>query len=309
MARAGISEQQVIEAAEGLAASGQPVTVAAVREALGSGSFSTINAHLGKWREASGGARPGSDIPDMPEPVGRAARAFWGVAWKEAQAGIQGEREALDAARRDMARERQDMTAEITRLEGENGQQADALDRMREALDKAEAARRAAEEAAQGLRVDNARLDERAKAAEATADTLRADNARLGERTQAAETRADTLEAARLGLAGEVSRLEADNARQAQEVERFRQASEKAEAERLREEAARRQAEEAAQALQVENARLLERATGAETHGAGLQGELDKLHERFQELAAKVTPAQPSASRARPKPADKPEAP
>lgn len=310
MARQGVTEQQVIEAAEGLAANGQPVTVSAVREALGgTGSYSTINPLLAKWREASGGQRSGGDVPDMPEPVGRAARAFWGAAWKEAQDGIKGDREALDAARRDMARERQDMTGEILRLEAENARQAEELERRGAALDQAEAARRAAEEAANGLRVDNARLDERAKAAEGTADTLRADNARLEERTKTAETRADTLETERRGLAGEVNRLEADNARQAQEVERFRHASGKAEAEREREETARIQAEASAQVLQVENARLLERATGAESHGAGLQGELDKLHARFQEVAAKVTPTAPApapAPRARKKPEEKP---
>ena len=315
MARVGITEQQVIEAAEGLAGSGQAVTVAAVRDALGgTGSYSTINPLLAKWREGSGGGRVGSDIPDMPETIGRAARAFWGAAWKEAQDGIQGEREALDAARRDMNRERQDMTAEITRLEGENTQQAEELDRLRDALDKSEAARRAAEEATNALRVDNARLDERAKAAEAIAQGLRADNARLEERTKTAETRAETLESERRGLAGDVTRLEADNARQAEEVERLRQAAQKAEAERAQEEAARREAEASKQALQVENARLLERATGAEGLGVGLQGELDKLHARFQEVAAKVTapaapvPAPARSARPRKQPADKPEA-
>ena len=206
MARQGVTEQQVIEAAEGLAASGQPATVSAVREVLGSGSFTTINAHLAKWREGSGGKGAASDVPDMPEGVGRAARAFWGAAWKEAQDGIQGERETLDAARRDLARERQDMTAEILRLEGENTRQADELDRLREALAKAEAERMDAKETAQALRVENARLDERAKA--------------------------------------------------------------------------------------------------AETHGAGLQDELDKLHTRFQELAAKLAPPAPEAAKSRKKTPD-----
>jgi hypothetical protein len=185
MARVGITEQQVIEAAEGLAGSGQAVTVAAVRDALGgTGSYSTINPMLAKWREGSGGNRSGSDIPDMPETIGRAARAFWGAAWKEAQAGIQGERETLDAARRDLARERQDMTAEILRLEGENARQADELERLREAMAKAETARQEAKEAAQALRVENARLDERAKAAEALGVGLQGELDKLHTRFQ-----------------------------------------------------------------------------------------------------------------------------
>lgn len=101
------------------------------------------------------------------ERVGRGARAFWGAAWKEAQAGLQGERDTLDVARRDLARERQDMAAEIRCLEAENGRQADELDRLRDTLAKAEQGQQDAKEAAQGLRVDNARLDERVKSAEA----------------------------------------------------------------------------------------------------------------------------------------------
>ena len=185
MARGGITEQQVIDAAEGLAACGQAVTVAAVREALGgTGSYSTINPLLAKWREGSGGKGAASDVPDMPEGVGRAARAFWGAAWKEAQTSLQGERETLDAARRDLARERQDMTTEILRLEEENTRQADELDRLREALAKAEAERMDAKEAAQALQVENARLDERAKAAEAHGTGLQDELDKLHKRFQ-----------------------------------------------------------------------------------------------------------------------------
>ena len=184
MARQGITEQQVIEAAEGLAASGQAVTVSTVREALGgTGSFSTINAHLGKWKEG-GGARPVSDVPDMPDPISRAARAFWAVAWKEAQQEVKGEREALDLARRDMERDRRDMAAEIARLEAETATQADELARLRTDLAEQAAAQLRAEEAAQSLRVENARLDERAKAADQRGADLQQELTQLHARFQ-----------------------------------------------------------------------------------------------------------------------------
>lgn len=184
MARQGITEEQVIEAAEALAASGQPVTVSAVRESLGSGSYTTINAHLGKWRAAGGTAATGGDAPDMPEGVGRAARVFWGTAWKAAQEGIQGEREALDAARRDMARERQDMAGEIARLEAETARQSEAAQQLKDALDTAEQARREAEAATHALQVENARLEERAKAAEGRAEGVQTELDKLHERFQ-----------------------------------------------------------------------------------------------------------------------------
>lgn len=183
MARQGISEQQVFEAAEQLAQSGQAVTVSAVREVIGSGSFSTINAFLGKWKE-SGDARKPAEVPDMPEPVGRAMRQLWGVAWKEAQDGIKAEREALEAARRDMERERRDMTNEITRLEAENGTQAEEITRLSERLAEATDTLAEAEKTVGGLKIENARLDERAKAAESRGEELRQELAQLHARFQ-----------------------------------------------------------------------------------------------------------------------------
>jgi alanyl-tRNA synthetase len=83
----------------------------------------------------------------MPETVGRAARAFWGVAWKEAQQEVKGERDALDAVRRELDRDRRDMSAEIARLEAETAHQAEALARLQEELKEQTAAQLKAEQA------------------------------------------------------------------------------------------------------------------------------------------------------------------
>lgn len=183
MARQGISEQQVIEAAEQLAQSGQAVTVAAVREVIGSGSFSTINLYLAKWKE-SGDKGKAADVPDMPEAVGRAMRHLWGAAWNEAQNGIKAEREGLEAARREMERERRDMAQEIARLEAENSAQGDELAKLKEQLAAETAAKAKAETELNMLRIENARLDERAKAAESRGDELRQELGQLNARLQ-----------------------------------------------------------------------------------------------------------------------------
>ncbi|MGV0950349.1 MAG: DNA-binding protein [Azonexus sp.] len=183
MARQGISEQQVIEAAEELTRDGQAATVSAVRGIIGSGSYSTIQGHLAKWKEG-GANRPPADVPDMPEPVGKAARVLWSVAWKEAQHGVKGEREALDAARRDMERDRHDMTAEIARLETETTAQAEELARLREDLGEQAAALTKAGDSVNALQVENARLDERAKAAEGLGAELRQELGQLHSRFQ-----------------------------------------------------------------------------------------------------------------------------
>ncbi len=183
MARQGISEQQVIEAAEQLAQSGQAVTVSAVREVIGSGSFSTINGYLAKWKDSTDKGKA-ADVPDMPEAVGRAMRHLWGAAWNEAQSGIKAEREGLEAARREMERERRDMAQEIARLEAENAAQGDELARLKEQLTAETAAKTKAEAELNTLRVENARLDERAKAAESRGDELRQELGQLNARLQ-----------------------------------------------------------------------------------------------------------------------------
>lgn len=52
MARIGISFEQVQAAADALVGAGKVATIAAVREALGTGSPNTIHGHLVKWRAA-----------------------------------------------------------------------------------------------------------------------------------------------------------------------------------------------------------------------------------------------------------------
>lgn len=183
MARIGISEQQVIEAAEALLQAGQAVTVSAVREAIGSGSFSTINGFLAKWKEANADRKP-ADVPDMPDSVSRAMRQLWASAWKEGQDGIKAEREALEAARRDMERERRDMAHEIARLETETAVQGEELAKLTETLADKTNALDSAEHAVNELKIENARLDERAKAAEARAGELRDELAKLHARFQ-----------------------------------------------------------------------------------------------------------------------------
>lgn len=50
MARVGVSFEQVQAAADGLVGQGKLATIAAVREAIGTGSPNTIHGHLVKWR-------------------------------------------------------------------------------------------------------------------------------------------------------------------------------------------------------------------------------------------------------------------
>jgi len=188
MPRPGITREQVFEAADALAQEGIQPTAKLVRDRTG-GSFSTITPHLAAWKDERGG-RGVANIPDMPESVANANWAVWAAAWNAAQDAIKTERDGLTAARRELEKERAEMASEIVELETK----LDAVQADRESLAatlEAETKRhREAEEAMGGLRIENARLEERIANTERRADELREQVARLeGELARLAQSK------------------------------------------------------------------------------------------------------------------------
>ena len=181
MARVGITGEQVFYAADELREEGIAPTVQTVRARIGSGSFSTINAHLGAWKAQNTGAAV-ADIPAMPEKVQEAFTRIWATAARSAQEGFEAQREALEAARRDMDRERASMAEEIERLERALEEQMAMVETLTAQRDTAATARNEAETRATALTVENARLEERASAAEKWAGELKDQFAGLQEK-------------------------------------------------------------------------------------------------------------------------------
>ena len=184
MARTGISKEQVFEAASALLEEGTAASVQAVRERIGSGSYTTITRHLEEWRKENAAQVP-AHIPDMPEKVMGAFRQVWATASMAAREDVDTQRQALEAMRREMEQEKADMAAEIERLETaleEAAAAREALDKEREAEN---AARAQAEEQTAALRLENARLEERAKAAQARGDELKGQLERLEDKLAA----------------------------------------------------------------------------------------------------------------------------
>jgi chromosome segregation ATPase len=89
---------EVAAAASTLHNEGQPVTVEAVREAIGSGSSNAIHKHLAAWRAANA---PAPEVPkaEIPEPLA-AALADWAQQFAE-QSGA-GNRDKLAQAESDL---------------------------------------------------------------------------------------------------------------------------------------------------------------------------------------------------------------
>ncbi len=173
MARQGISKKQVFEAATALLDEGTPPTVQNVRNRIGSGSYTTINTHLAVWRQEHAGQVP-ANIPALPEKVMAVFNQAWAVAVKAAQADVDTQRQALDAMRRELDKEKTDMVGEIARLERALEDATEKVTVTGRAMAAERKARALTEQQVMELRIESARFDERAKAAEGRAGELRA---------------------------------------------------------------------------------------------------------------------------------------
>jgi hypothetical protein len=187
MARPGISEEHVTLAAEALLREGLEPTVANVRERIGSGSYSTINAHLGKWRQANAQRQP-AHLPDMPPSVMTAFRQIWALAWENTQAVVATEREALETMRKQLLQEKKELEEEIQRLETEHERLDGECTATKQALEAERSARESAEKQTVELRIENATLKERVTAADERGKELKEEIGRLHARLKDAVT-------------------------------------------------------------------------------------------------------------------------
>ncbi len=283
MARTGISKKQVFEAASALLEEGTAATVQAVRERIGSGSFTTITRHLADWRKEHTAQAP-AVLPDMPDKVTGAFRQAWSTAVHAAQEAVDTQRQALEVLRREMEQEKADMAAEIERLE-QTGEDAAAA---REALEKEREvgleAKAEAEQRASALRIENARLEERAKAARAA--------------QAEADARRDVLEALRREMEQETVRMAAEIGQLKKAIDQATERDERQsrELEEAREAGAEK--DERINALAVESARMAEQATGAQARGDELKKQLERLEDK---LAAQPPKSRQPRRTAKPK--------
>lgn len=177
-----ITKKAIFDAADVLDAGGQRPTLAALRKAVGGGSFTTISEAMKEWwavralREAP--VREQAP-PVVGERLGEVADEVWALALQVANERLEGEREAFDAARAQAEHEKVEaveladaVTAELETLQGKVS-----------ALEEAE---RTARQEVVALREQLAASRERAATAEARveeigkrADDLNAELARV----------------------------------------------------------------------------------------------------------------------------------
>ena len=123
-----ITKQAIFDAADALDAGGQRPTLAALRKAVGGGSFTTISEAMKEYW-AVRALREAPVLEPAPAVVGdrlsEVAGEIWALALQVANERLAAEREAFDAARAQAEQEKQDaveladaVTAELETLQG-----------------------------------------------------------------------------------------------------------------------------------------------------------------------------------------------
>jgi chromosome segregation ATPase len=181
-----ITTQDIHRAADEIAGAGGAPTLAAVRRALGGGSYTTISEAMQEWK-----ARRGATPIREPAPAAVADRLaefsgeLWAIALDMANSRLESERGALEQARQGMEKARREAAdlADQVSAELEQAQAALAAQAAELAGARAEAGRLAGELAEARRRADSAQaaLAESRRQCDQLADLLRTkQKARLG---------------------------------------------------------------------------------------------------------------------------------
>lgn len=267
--KAAHTKEQVFQAADRLAASGQEVTATLLRDELGGGSLTTIYKHLDEWSASKKSAPP--VVMEQPESVKAAFAAIWQAVTNEAAKEIAAIRQKADAEVKMATKLRDEAVAAIVQLEAEAEVDATKIESLeRQITDQQAALNEAAVEAA-ALRAGSEQMTQQIEAQTAELERVHAEH-----------------EAARQAQAAELARVNADFARRLGEhADAARQAQAEAAGARAKLE---EQGRELHQAREREHATALELAKAeAETARVSaqrdqLQGDVEKANQVEAEL-------------------------
>lgn len=142
MAGQGITFDDVAAAAAGLQADGQPITVEAVRAALGGASASAVGRHLAAWR-AEHAALPEAPPAELP-PALLAGLADWARQYAQESAApsraaleqADSDMQALVAAGEELEAERDDLQAQVVAVTGERDDALATIAERGETIDR-----------------------------------------------------------------------------------------------------------------------------------------------------------------------------
>lgn len=183
MARPGIDKKEVFRAADELEVEGGAVTVTTVRQRLGNkGSYTTVSTALKEWRSRQE-EKKGDDAPPLPDVLSRLLARVWAEAWNIARQSFEKEKEAFTQAQRQIEQDREEMSAEIGRLETE-------LLQDKKDLAAAHTARQQCAGQLEQSKIETVRLTEQVRALEESTQSLKT---RLDEERGRSERLEETL--------------------------------------------------------------------------------------------------------------------
>ncbi len=182
-----ITKDQIFAVADEIDAAGQNATLAAVRKALGGGSFTTISEGMTEWKARKAARETPLREPAPPAVADRLAELgteIWSCALELANGRLAAEREALEAAR--------------LQLETDKAEAAELADQVTAELEVAKAALLAANKAEQAARSE--------------CEALRQALAEQKLRAATSEARANEIDKRASDLNAELARVNQQNA-------------------------------------------------------------------------------------------------
>ena len=286
-----VTKEQILAAADQIAAAGERPTLEAVRQIVG-GSYTTISPVLNEWKARQKEAAAPLREP-APQAVGeRLAEVgadIWAMALGLANSRLATEREAMEKARADMEAAQAETAELADKLSGE-------VEALQSRLASIEAAELAARTEVDGLRGQLTVSQEQAHTAEARAveierraDELRieldrahqdADQARQALAEQQKVNQATTAQVDRLRDELSTVKAKAEAADQAHQEQRRQVAAD-----------AQRQAEQLS-ATQAERDQARQEASKAREDAARLAGQLQTHQEQTAAILARLAPVE-----------------
>ncbi len=203
-----ITNADIHAAADRIAAEGQQPTLAAVRSALGGGSFTTISEAMKSWKAAQqAAAAPIREAAPAAviERMGELAAEVWGVAIGMANDRLASEREALEATRQEMEQAQKEAAELADQVAADLDAARAQIDSQAEALKQAEAQAAQLAAAQEAAHTAQAALAEAQKRADGLAALLEQERAA----TKEAQAKAEKALTDAAKLAGKLEALQA----------------------------------------------------------------------------------------------------
>jgi len=233
-----ITKTDIHAAADKLAAEGNAPTLAAIRSALGGGSFTTISEAMKEWKasqQASAAPIRETAPAAIAERMADAAAEAWAVALEMANDRLRSEREALDVARLEMEQSKSEAAELADQLAADLEAAQAIIEQQRQALASAEA--QAGQQAAKGAALVQ-QLAEQTDAAHSAAAALAETRGRIEQITamldqERSERAAAQKQASAAEQAAAVLTARLDSAEQARAKSEKNEAQARAESQKL----------------------------------------------------------------------------